>query len=77
MSKKSQVTRFVIESTEYGWAVRVGAARLGLFVTQKHAIADVKARQKQLRTEGSKSELSVIGEELEPSRPRLQIFRSR
>lgn len=74
MAKKSHITHFTVESTEYGWSVRVGASRLGLFVSQKHAIADVKARQKGLRAQGGKSEVTVIGEESQPSRPRVQAF---
>lgn len=74
MVKNANVTHFMIEPTEYGWAVRVGPSTLGLFVTQKHAIADVKVRQKGLRARGGKSDLTVVGEESQPSRPRMQPF---
>jgi hypothetical protein len=74
MVKNAQVTHFMVEPTEYGWAVRVGSARLALFMSQRQAIADVKRRQKGLRAEGGNSDVTVVGQESEAPRSRLQPF---
>jgi hypothetical protein len=63
-------TSFFVEPTEYGWAVRVGTQRLGLFVSQRQALSDVKKRRADLKARGWSSSLSVKGSETElpPSR---------
>ncbi|MDX2205751.1 MAG: hypothetical protein NW223_23570 [Hyphomicrobiaceae bacterium] len=78
MIKTTQVTHFMVEPTDYGWAVRIGSSRLGLFVSQKQAVADVRKRQKGLRAKGQKSDVTVVDEDAHAPRPRLQpFFRSR
>ena len=61
MTEPATATSFVIEQTEYGWSVWAGAERLGLFVTQRHAIGDVKRRQAALKAKGQRSTLVVSG----------------
>jgi hypothetical protein len=74
MSKKSRVTHFTVEPSEYGWTVRDGLSKLGLFVSQKHAVADAKVRQRSLRAQGAKSEVTVLGEDAGAARSRMQPF---
>ena len=59
--KPAIATSFFVEPTEYGWSVRAGAERLGLFVTQKQAIGDVRRRQAALKAKGQRSTLVVTG----------------
>ena len=66
---KAQVTTvFSVEPTEYGWSVRDGAKRLGLFVSQRQAIDDVRKRQAALKAKGSASSVEVTGEEVARAR---------
>ena len=65
-SKAAAATVFMIEATEYGWSVRDGELRLGLFVTQAQALVDVKKRQKDLKAKGLSSSVVVTGEEKSP-----------
>ena len=68
---KAQVTTvFSVEPTEYGWSVRDGAERLGLFVSQRQALADAKKRQRALKEEGRPSSVEVTGIETEDARGR-------
>ena len=55
---------FFVELTDYGWSVRAGTERLGLFVTQRQALKDVKKRRDELTAKGQKSTLVVTGGEL-------------
>jgi hypothetical protein len=64
--KAAAAVVFMVEATEYGWSVREGARRLGLFVTQAQALLDVKKRQKDLKAKGLSSSVVVTGEEKSP-----------
>jgi hypothetical protein len=56
---------FFVERTDYGWSVRVGADRVGLFTTQRHALADVQRRRTDLKTKGYSTTLVVSGSDPE------------
>jgi hypothetical protein len=59
---KPQVsTVFSVDLTNYGWSVKDGDRHLGLFVTQQHALADVKRRRAELRARGRSSTVVVTG----------------
>jgi hypothetical protein len=66
---------FVVEPTDHGWSVRQGTERLGLFLTQRQALGDVRKRRAELKIKGRESTLSVTGSEPQqapndrPSRP--------
>jgi hypothetical protein len=66
--KAQPTTIFSIEPTEYGWLVRDGAKRLGLFVSQRQALNDVRKRRAALKTKGRVSALEVTGDETEGHR---------
>jgi hypothetical protein len=70
MVKASRASQFFVEPTDYGWSVREGSTRVGLFVTQGHALTDVRKRRAKLRAIGHESTLSVTGSEPEPSHVR-------
>jgi hypothetical protein len=65
--KETTTTSFFVEATNYGWSVRAGSERLGLFITQRQAISDVKKRRAELKAKGLDSTLSVTGSELQQS----------
>ena len=69
---KAQVTTiFSVEPTEYGWSVSDGAKRLGLFVSRRQALDDVRKRQAALKAKGRASSVEVTGEVA--ARVRLQL----
>ena len=67
-------TIFSVEPTEYGWSVSDGAKRLGLFVSQRQALDDVRKRRAVLKAEGRASAVEVTGEEAEGARTRPPRF---
>lgn len=50
--------------TNQGWSVSAGGERLGLFVTQRQALDDVKKRRARLTASGQRSTVLVTGHEL-------------
>jgi hypothetical protein len=52
---------FYVEATQYGWSVRAGIEQLGLFVTQRQALQDVKRRRAELARQDEHSTLVVKG----------------
>jgi len=61
---KSQVTTiFSVGPTAYGWSVSDGATRLGLFLSQRQALDDVRKRQADLKAKGRASSVEVTGKE--------------
>jgi hypothetical protein len=66
--KAQEITTFFVEPTQYGWSVRDGAKRLGLFVSQRQAIDDVRKRQAALKAKGRASSVEVTGEEVARAR---------
>ena len=75
MVKRAPI-QFQVELTGYGWSVRVGAAQLGLFTTQRQALDEVRRRRTVMNAEGKTSTVSISGAERDvPSR--LQPFRRR
>jgi hypothetical protein len=57
--KPQETTIFSAEPSQYGWIVSDGAAQLGLFVSERQAIDDVKKRQRTLKKQGQRSSLEV------------------
>jgi hypothetical protein len=63
---KAQVTTiFSVEPTAYGWSVSDGAMRLGLFLSQRQALDEVRKRRAALKAMGLASSLEVTGKETE------------
>ena len=61
---KAQIpTIFSVEPTEYGWSVSDGAVRLGLFVSQRQALDDVRKRRAAVKAKRLSSSLEVTGQE--------------
>ena len=52
MAKHAIATTFLVAPTDYGWSVDAGGERLGLFVTQRQALDDVKKRRVRLTASG-------------------------
>jgi len=63
VTKRAITTTFVVEHTNYGWSVGVGSERMGLFVTQRQALDEVKRRRTELTAKGQRSTLVVTGSE--------------
>jgi hypothetical protein len=57
---KRAPTAFIVERTDYGWSVKAGAERLGLFVTQRQALTDVGRRRAELKASGQTTTLVVV-----------------
>jgi hypothetical protein len=55
VAKRATTTTFVVEHTNYGWPVGAGAERVGLFVTQRQALDDVKSAALNLRRRGNEA----------------------
>ena len=68
-------TIFSVEPTEYGWSVSDGAKRLGLFVSHRQALDDVRKRRAGLKADGRASAVEVTGEETEGARTRYNYAR--
>jgi len=63
MAKRATTTTFVVQHTDYGWSVGAGTERMGLFVTQRQALDDVKKRRAALAAKGQRSTVIVTGSE--------------
>ena len=59
MAKRATTTTFVVEHTDYGWSVGTGTERMGLFVTQRQALDEVKKRRAELAAKGHGSSVIV------------------
>lgn len=68
VAKRATTTTFVVEHTNYGWSVGAGTERMGLFVTQRQALDEVKKRRAELSAQGRHSTLVVTGSEPVPNR---------
>jgi hypothetical protein len=66
---------FVVEPTEYGWSVSLESERVGLFMTQRQALEDVRKRRSRLSATGQDSTLYVTGSDPEPSSTRSPFVR--
>ena len=60
VGKTPVTTIFSVEPTQ---SVSDGATRLGLFVSQRQALDDVRKRQAALKAKGHGSSVAVIGKE--------------
>jgi len=56
VAKRSTITTFVVEPTNYGWPVCAGTKRMGLFVTQRQALEE--AKKAACRTYGEKANVA-------------------
>jgi hypothetical protein len=63
VAKRTTITTFVVENTNYGWSVGAGSERVGLFVTQRQALDEVKKRRAELAAKGQRSTVVVRGSE--------------
>jgi hypothetical protein len=63
VAKRATTTTFVVEQTNYGWSVWAGTERMGLFVTQRQALDEVKKRRAELTAKGKRSSVIVTGSE--------------
>ena len=63
VAKRATTTTFVVEHTNYGWSVCAGPERMGLFVTQRQALDEVKKRRAKLTAKGKRSSVVVTGSE--------------
>src|SRR5262245_3679056 len=63
VAKRATTTTFVVEHTDYGWSVGAGTERMGLFVTQRQALDEVKKRRAELAANGQRSTVIVTGSE--------------
>jgi hypothetical protein len=70
-----ETTTFSVELIECGWSVSDGAERLGLFVSQRQALDDVRKRRAALKAKGRASSVEVTGEETEGARRRYGFTR--
>jgi hypothetical protein len=70
VSKRAPPT-FIVEQTNYGWSVGIGSTRMGLFVTQRQALDEVKRRRAELTAKGQRSTVLIRG-----SDPALSTRRS-
>ena len=68
MSKAQATIVFSVESTEYGWSVREANKQLGLFMSQRQALDDVRKRRAVLKKQGLSSSVTVISKETEEAR---------
>jgi hypothetical protein len=66
MAEKRMPMSFFVEPTEYGWSVRAGTEQLGLFMTQRQALSDVRRRRAELLANGKLSTVVTSGHESEP-----------
>ena len=62
-AQEQSTTTFFIEPTQYGWSVRAGTEQLGLFVTQRQALIDVKRRHAEMQANGQHSMIVTRGQE--------------
>ena len=67
VAKRATTTTFVVEHTQYGWSVGTGSHRMGLFVTQRQALDEVRKRRAELTARGQRSTVVVTGSEPESS----------
>jgi hypothetical protein len=66
VAKREISTSFLVEPTEYGWSVCAGTRRVGLFITQRQALANVNRLRGDLRAKGKRSTLVVRGSDPGP-----------
>lgn len=74
MTKTKREMNLSIALTDYGWALDSNAERLGLFVTQKQAVASAKLYMRSVKASGITSKLVVTGNEPDPDRRRIVPF---
>ena len=64
VAEQTITTVFLVQHTNHGWSVSAGDEGLGLFVTQRQALDDVKKRRGRLTARGQRSTVLVTGHEL-------------
>ena len=63
VAKRAMTTTFVVENTSYGWSVGAGTKHVGLFVSQRQALDEVRKRRAELTAKGQRSAVVVRGSE--------------
>ena len=64
VAKQAITVIFLVERTSDGWSVGVGDERLGLFLTHRQALEDVKKRRAKLTAKGQRSTVLVTAHDL-------------
>jgi hypothetical protein len=64
VAKQAITVIFLVERTSDGWSVGVGDERLGLFLTHRQALDDVKKRRAKLTSKGQRSTVVVTAHDL-------------
>ena len=57
---------FSVEHTGYGWAVSISGRRVGMYPSERQALAYVDKRRAELSAKGERSEVMVRGRVLDP-----------
>src|SRR5262245_43154958 len=60
MAKRATITTFVVEPTNHGWSVCAGTEGMGLFVTQRQALEEVKRRRAELTAKGQRRDRKSV-----------------
>lgn len=63
-----------IALTDYGWALDSSAERLGLFVTQRQAVACAKLHMRSVKAEGIATKLVVTGTDVDKDKRQFFPF---
>jgi hypothetical protein len=63
VAKRAIITTFVVKNTSYGWSVGAGTKHVGLFMSQRQALDEVKKRRGKLTATGQRSAVVVRGSE--------------
>ena len=63
VAKRAITTTFVVENTSYGWSVAAGTKRVGLFVSQRQALDEVRKCRAELTAKAQRSAVVVRGSE--------------
>jgi hypothetical protein len=76
VAKAKSVKTFTVALSNYGWSVQLDGERLALFRTQQQALQDVERRRAQLKAKGKRSDLEVVGSEIDAT-PTTPFWRRR
>ena len=66
MLRPTRKTDFHIEPADYGWSLRAGRERVGLFISQRQAVNDAERRRAKLGAVGRDSTITVTGSDAKP-----------
>ena len=66
VDEREAKTVFCVEHTEYGWAVSISGRRVGMYPSERKALAYVDKRRAELSAKGEHSAVVVRGRVLDP-----------